>query len=274
MLPLPFLFSFRRWIAKFGVANPAMNINAGDTVDYVVSGSICAAKVLSRHGIDFCCEGSKSLKDACAEAGVSLRKLLREISVSESYRKDSPADLSSLNIGELTRYIESYHHHYTEENITFIRTSLERLVLLSGEQHPELVEIKNIFEELTGPLMVHMQHEEFIVFPYIRQLVKKGKPARSGMYRSVNSPIPGMLIDHDKGTAFLRKLNELTHHYEAPAKGGNAFKITYAAMRDLEKDLHAHLALEHDVLFPKALELEVRLSNLTWPSLPVAQTEV
>lgn len=244
-----------------------MNIKGEDTVDQVVSTSTCAAKVLSRHGIDFCCEGTKTLRDACAEAGVSLRKLLREISTSESFRKDSP-DLSSLNIGELTLYIETYHHDYTEENITFIKTSLERLVLLFGDAHPELVEIRNTFEELTGPLLVHMQHEEFIVFPYIRALVKNGKPARSSKYRSVNSPIPGMLTDHDRGAAFLRKLDELTHHYQAPPEQGNALKVTYAAMRELEKDLHAHLALENDVLFPRAQEMDIRLSKLTWPSRP------
>lgn len=246
-----------------------MNVNPGDTVDNLVAANIEVAKVLSRHGIDFCSEGGKTLKEACTEAGVSLKKLVRELKESSQKRALGELNASELKIDELTRYIEKYHHHYTIENITFIKASLHRLVRLYGEQYPELVEIKDTFEDLTGPLMVHMQHEEFIVFPYIRELAKKGKRVTSSMYRSANSPISGMLTDHDKGQAYLRKLDELTHHYAAPETDSNAFKVTYAAMRELEKDLHAHILLENEVLFPKALAMEIRVSHLTYPTLPV-----
>lgn len=240
-----------------------MTIHSADTVDQLVSESTEAARILSRHGIDFCSEGDRTLKEACSEAGVSLRKLLREISFSEESRK-SDADVSTMSIDELTRYIETYHHHYTVENMTFIRSSLSRLVRLYGEEYPELLAIRNTFDELTGPLLVHMQHEEFIVFPYIRQLAKKGRPVRSAMYRSANSPIPGMLTDHEKGAALLRKLDELTNHYQAPQIEGNAIQITYKAIRELEKDLQTHITIENEILFPKALEMEIRVSNLTW----------
>jgi len=244
-----------------------MNISAADTVDRVVSKSVSAAKVLSKHGIDFCSEGGKTLRDACTEANISLRKLLREISQTEELRKNTPEDVSALNIDELTDYIETYHHHFTAENIVFIKTSLNRLVRLYGERYPELVKIRDTFEDMTSVLTVHMQHEEFIVFPYIRKMAKHGKRVKSSVYRSVKSPIKGMLHDHNKGTAYLKKLGELTHHYEVPPGEGNAFKVTYAAMRELEKDLQTHIAIENEILFPKALEMEIRLSDLTWPSM-------
>lgn len=247
-----------------------MNVNPGDTVDNLVSANVEAAKVLSKHGIDFCSEGGKTLKEARLEAGVSLTKLVRELLETSHKRTLNQLDASTLKIGELTRYIEAYHHHYTIENIRFIKTSLDRLVRLHADQYPELIEIKNTFEELTGPLMIHMQHEEFIVFPYIRQLAKKGKRVNTSIYRSANSPISGMLTDHDKGQAYLKKLDALTHHYAAPIEEGNAFRVTYAAMRELEKDLHTHIMLESEVLFPRAVEMEIRVSDLTYPTLPVA----
>lgn len=236
-------------------------IQATDSVDDIVSESISAAKVLSRYGIDFCYDGSRSLKDACAEAGISLRKLLREIGESEPPRYDNTADLSTLGIDELTLYIEAYHHHYTVENITFIKASLGRLVRLFGDRHPELSEIKSTFDEMTAPLLIHMQHEEYIVFPYIRRLAKTGKRVKDGIYRAVYSPLPGMLTDHEKGQAYLKKLGELTHGYQPPEQG-NAFRVTYAAMRELERNLQAHLALESEVLFPKALEIEGKLARV------------
>ena len=233
-----------------------------NTVDNLVSGNVEAAKILSKYGIDFCTEGNRSLREACAETGIPIRKLLREISQAVECR-ERHTDPTTISVDELTVYIENYHHNFTTENIVFIRTSLSRLVRLHGRKYPELVEIKNIFDEMTGPLMVHMQHEEFIVFPYIRELAKRGKKVKSSIYRSANSPISGMLTDHEKGTEYLRKLKDLTHHFSPPAEG-NAFQVTYAAMRELEKDLVEHLSLESEVLFPKALEMEIRLNTGHW----------
>ena len=240
-----------------------MKLEARCTVDSFVCDNMAAAKVLSKHGIDFCSEGNRSLKDACAEAGVSLKKLEKEIKLAEASRENKQPDPTAIDLDKLTEHIENYHHHFTAENIIFIRTSLSRLVRLYGRKYPEVIAIRNLFEEMTGRLTVHMQHEEFIVFPYIRELARKGRKIKSSIYKSANSPISGMLIDHDAGAAWLKKLDELTHHFSPPAEG-NAFKLTYAAMRDLESDLHTHLALENEVLFPKALQMEMELNITTW----------
>lgn len=234
-----------------------------ETIDNLVSDNIEAAKIFSKHGIDFCTEGNRSLQDACAEAGISLKKVQREIFEAGHFRETKPADANLIEIGALTRYIETYHHQFTAGNIIFIRACLSRLVLLHGRKYPELAYIQEVFGELTGLLTVHMQHEEFIVFPYIRQLVKKGRISRSSIYRSANSPISGMLMDHDKGMGCLRKLKDFTHHFSPPAQG-TGFHITYKAMAELEQDLIEHLTLESEVLFPKALEMEIRLSTAHW----------
>lgn len=200
------------------------------------------------------------MKAACAESGVTLRKLQREISRTLALRAKPQPDPSTADLDELTRHIETYHHRFTAEIIVFINTSLNRLARLHGSRYPELAELKALFDEISGPLMIHMQHEEFIVFPYIRELVKKGKKARTSMYKSADSPIPGMLAGHEKGPGYLKRLNTLTRQFSPPEGEGCAFKVTYAAMRELERDLNTHLRLESEILFPRALELEIRIN--------------
>jgi len=233
-----------------------MKVRASDTVDDLVTNNIKAAKVLSKHGIDFFSDGDKPLAEACAEAGITVSSLLQEIADLEKYREQGAPDVATLELDKLADYIEEYHHHYTEENILFIRINLSRLVTLYGEAHPELTELKEIFDDLTSRMTVHMNHEKFIVFPYIRQLVQGDGAVKSTVFRSVSSPIQEMTHDHEERAIYLKKIHELTNYYSAPPNTGNAFSLTYAAMRELEKDLYRHITLEDEVLFPRALEAE------------------
>jgi regulator of cell morphogenesis and NO signaling len=161
-----------------------------------------------------------------------------------------------LEIDELTRFIEKYHHLYTYENVKFIKNNIARLVQMYGAAHRELEEVSQVFVEMTTHLTVHMGHEEHILFPYIRQMVKKGGKVRSSFFKSVASPINTMVMDHSTEDKCLRKLDDLTHHYSAPVKECTAFRVTYQALEELEKDLQTHIRLENEILFPKALEME------------------
>lgn len=238
-----------------------MNIHVNDSVNTLVTKNLKAAKVLSKHGIDYSSEGSKSLKEACLEANISFRTLMREINKAEWYRSGTLPDVTKLEVGELTRFIEKYHHLYTFDNISFIRSNIERLVRIYGKQFNELEKINRVFLEMTTHLTVHMKHEEFILFPYIRKMVKNKRKVRSNLFKSVESPIAVMVTDHETETECLRKLDNLTHHYAAPVEADNAFRVTYEALRELEKDIHEHLKIENEILFPKAMEMEARLNT-------------
>lgn len=240
-----------------------MNIHVTDTIDSLVSRNLKAARILSKYGIDYC-EGGKSIKEACEEANVSFRKLLGKIRQADMRKKEMVSDVSSWEPDAVTRYVEQYHHRYINDNIGFIKTNISRLVRIFGRKHAELKAINLLFEEMTAHITVHMQYEEMIVFPYIRALVKNRKSARSAIFRSLESPIRSMITEHQNGNAYMRKLDELTHHYIAPPECGSAYQITYDALRDFEKDLHRHLEIENDILFPKALEIEERLDHKTW----------
>lgn len=237
-----------------------MDTRIDETVMGLIDKNLKAAKVLSRHGIDLCSGGNRSLRDACREANISFGKLLRHIRDAEEYRRNAPADVSALEIDKLTRFIERYHHHFTYDNISFIKANLARLVRLYGRKYPELEEIGAVFQEMTAHLTVHMEHEEFIVFPYIRKMVRCGKRVKTAFYRSARSPIISMPRDHEREQGYLRKLHLLTHGYAVPEKGCTFFAVTYAALRELEEDLHAHIRLESEVLFPRALEMESKLN--------------
>lgn len=237
-----------------------VNIQVSDTIDSIVSKNLKAARVLSKHGIDFYSEGTRSLKEACREANISFGKLSRQIRNAEVYRQNTPGDLTSLEIDKLTRFIEKYHHHYTYDNILFIKTNIARLVRIFGKEHPELEDIHRVFLDMTAHLTVHMNHEEHILFPYIRKMVKQGKKVRSDIFRSVKSPIAAMMTDHDTEHVCLKKLDDLTHHYVAPRKDCTFFSVIYRALGEFEKDLHDHIRLENEILFPKALEMESRFN--------------
>lgn len=238
-----------------------MNIHINDSIDSIVSKNLKAAKVLNRHGIDYSSEGGKSLREACREVNISFRKLQCEIRKAEVHRRAAPADVTSLEIDKLTRFIETYHHLYTYENINFIKNNIERLVRIYGKRFQELEKINRVFIEMTTHLTVHMRHEEFILFPYIRKMASKGKKVRSSIFKSVQSPISDMVTDHEMESECLKKLNMLTHHYAVPDESDNAFRVTYEALRELEQDIHDHLRIENEILFPKALEMEGRFNT-------------
>lgn len=243
---------------------PAMDIKISDTVDKIVSSNLKAAKVLSKHGIDFCSDGRKSLKEACSDANISFNKVLRQIQDPEVYSLVLLTDPSAVAIDELTRFIEQHHHLYIYENITFIKTNVSRLLRIYGKKHPHLEEIHQAFAEMTAHLTVHMSHEEHIVFPYIRLMVKQGKKVRSRIYRSVESPIATLVADHVTENHCLKRLDDLTHHYSAPDETCSIFKVTYKALEEFEKDLHAHIRLENEILFPKALQMESQYSMMPY----------
>ncbi len=240
-----------------------MNIRMTDTVDSVVVRNLKAAKVLSKHGIDYCSEGGKSIKEACAEANVSFRKLMRTIEHAELYHSGGSQDVATFDVAALTRYVERYHHKYMYDDIAFLRVNLARLARVYGKEHPELDEMNSVFGTMSADLMIHMQHEEMIVFPYIRLMAKKskGKPA---IYKATVSPIREAMLDHRKSDPCLRRLAELSHHYQPPHNCGSAYRITYDALKAFESDLHEHLMIENDLLFPKAVALEEQYDGKTW----------
>ena len=234
-----------------------MDIKISDSVGRIVTQNIGAAKILDRYGIDFCCRGSKSLVEACQEKNIKVDDLLAELTSIKQNDKEPSPDFDAMRLDDLTHYIKNFHHKYTSESILFIKTHMSKLILVHGNNHPDLDLIKMLIDDISDHLTVHMMREELMLFPYIQKIVRVGKDAAGrAVFGPVEKPISALMDDHEVEGERFRRLQDLTNHYTAPPDACNTFKATYAAMKELETDLHIHIHLENNILFPKALALE------------------
>lgn len=228
-----------------------------DTIGAIVAENARAALVFDRYNLDYCCGGGKTLDEACRQKGISVEAVIEELKELGKTAGTSAENVAEMKLDDLTRHIEKVHHRYTEDTMVLVRKNLERLEQVHGARHPELTAIHALFADMAGHLAVHMKKEELVLFPYIRKLVNTGKEAAGkAIFGSVASPIEAMMNDHAHEGERLAELAKLTDHYNAPPDGCNTYKATYAAMRELEADLHMHIHLENNVLFPRAIELE------------------
>lgn len=234
------------------------------TVGAVVAADYRTAAIFSKYGIDFCCNGNKSIEDACHQGGISAEEVHAEL---EKVKKNIPEgdtanDYNSWPLDLLADYVERKHHRYVKEQLPVITGYIDKICSVHGDKHPELLQIQPIFAFSARELSEHMQKEEKILFPYIRQLAlaAEGKGERpSAFFGSVKNPIWMMTHEHDAEGQRFRSIRELSGGFATPADGCNTYRTTYSLLDAFEKDLHLHIHLENNILFPKAIELEQKL---------------
>ena len=240
-------------------------ITKDDVIGNVVSENYKSADVFKKYGIDFCCGGDKSIANACGESGMTeekLKKLLSDLEAILEVESNEQIDFRSWSLDLLVDYIEKKHHRYVETSIPIIREYLNKIVSVHGYNHPELREIHEIFMEASGELAMHMKKEELMLFPYIRKMVKAQisemdlEPPHFG---TIKNPIEQMDSEHDfEGEAF-RRISTLSGGYTPPEDACNSYKTAFLKLKEFEKDLHFHIHLENNLLFPRAIELESEL---------------
>ncbi len=232
----------------------------------ILTSNIKAAHVFEKYGIDFCCKGNRPLGEACAEKNVSVDTILNELnSVSES-DKESTSDMRFENwdLKFLIDYIINNHHSFVRNAIPQMMPHLEKVAFKHGNKYSELKDIKSLFEDVVEEMYSHMHKEETILFHIIRYLVDCRKfnerPKMNG-FKTVKNPIDTMEAEHTSAGGALEKIRELTNNFTPPADACNTFRLTYKELEDFEKDLHIHVHLENNILFPKAIKLEEELLN-------------
>ncbi len=159
------------------------------------------------------------------------------------------------SLGDLADHITARHHEYLRSALPRLEGLLEKVEKAHGAKHPEMVEVRRIFAEFHPALMQHMMKEERVLFPMLRQL-DDPHGERAFHCGSVGNPIGMMLMEHDDAAAALEQFRTLTHDYTPPDDACNTFRAALHAMAELEKDLHRHVHLENEVLFPRAIEAE------------------
>ncbi len=226
------------------------------TVGEIVSDDIRTATVFKKHGLDFCCGGGEKLETACQNKGADLEAIVADLELVLSDEKSSD-DFKSMALDKLVGHIFNTHHQFIYENGPITAEFINKVARVHGERHPETVEVANLFNELMQDLHQHMMKEEQILFPYIKQMVEQSQS--NGAF--VNGPISVMMTEHDTAGEILKKMNALANGYEPPADGCNTYRAAYANIQALEDDIHLHIHLENNILFPKALKLEESFLN-------------
>ena len=229
------------------------------TVGEIVANDFRTARVFEQFGIDFCCGGRQSVADACRTAAADpgiLRHALEALPVETA---DGAADERHWPVDRLVDHIVTTHHAYVRVAMPVIAHHLATLVAAHGERHPELARVAATFSELRHELLPHLMKEERVLFPYIRELAAAGgdRPHASP-FGTVENPIRMMEREHQDAGDEMRVIRELTHEYTPPADGCTTYRVCFAELAQFERDLHRHVHLENNVLFPNAVALERR----------------
>lgn len=237
-----------------------MEITQAVTVGEMVAKDYRAAAVFESFGIDFCCKGNRTLEDACEAKGLDARYIKETLDRVLKVSAEETMDFVFWPLDLLADYIEKKHHRYVGERIPLLLQYLNKLCKVHGDAHPELFEVIRLFGESSNELTAHMKKEELILFPYIRKMLKKSKNGVSRVdaphFRSIRHPIRMMMREHENEGDRLRQIARLTENYAPPADACNTYRVTYSLLYEFEKDLHRHIHLENNLLFPKAIEHE------------------
>ena len=233
------------------------------TVAQVVTENIKAAHIFKKHGIDFCCGGGVSIKRACEKANIDpelLETELRNLDVAP----DRAFDYNRWKLDFLTDHIINVHHQYVEENSPLLLQYAKRVNHVHGSHYTELAEIEELVTKVVQAMASHQRKEELILFPFIKKLVKsemEGTPVPETKFGSVENPIQMMEEEHDEAGDFMKRISELSNGYTPPQGACNTYRAFFAKLEEFEDDLHQHIHLENNILFPKALNLEKTLQK-------------
>jgi len=222
-----------------------------------------ATRVLEKLKIDYCCGGERELGEACATAGVQLETLEQMLEETDTV-KNVPPDFQRLSLAELITHILDKHHVFTKNEMVRLEALTTKVVSAHGENHSELLAVKSLLRQLFDDLTPHMFKEEQILFPFVAELeqsVLQSRPAPFAPFGTVNNPIRMMMMEHDTAGEILREIRKLTSDYAVPADGCLSYQTLYSVLQAFEQDLHQHIHLENNILFPKAIALEERLRS-------------
>lgn len=232
-----------------------MKLSEKNSVGELVASDYRTAEVFTKHQIDFCCKGGQTIEAVCEKKKIDIKVLLQELenaTNSDSYQtinfKEWPLDL-------LVDFIEKKHHRYVVQKTPTIQAYLKKLVSVNGNAHPELIEINKLFTESSLNLAAHMKKEELILFPYIRK-IESSQTKQAAHFGSIENPIAMMKHEHtEEGERFAR-ISELSNNYQTPPDGCSTYKVAYLMLQEFEADLHHHIHLENNILFPAAIKKE------------------
>ena len=214
-------------------------------------------QVLEKYSIDFCCRGKGNLADACKEKSIDLSKVLREIEAVQKPDTNKTMPFVEMTQEQLVNHIIVKHHYYVKQAMPAILDRLGKIVKKHGEQFANILEVKELFETIKSEMDPHMQKEELILFP---RIIQKEKELESNQHPSfpenyISGPISMMAMEHEIAGDIMFEIRSLTNKYKIPPGACTTFRVCMAELKEFEDDLHKHVHLENNILFPRALQM-------------------
>ena len=231
---------------------------ADSTLADIVTAQPSLARVLEANGLDYCCGGASTLDEACATGQLDTNTVLAALTADAD--SESAPDWATMNPAELVDHLESTHHVYLWNELPRLTALANKVLSVHGERHPELADISACYGVLRADLEPHMNKEEQMLFPMIRELTTADAPPAFHC-GSLKNPISVMLAEHDTVGELLQQLRDLTDGYQPPADGCASYTALFTGLAELEADTHLHVHKENNLLFPAVVALEQQLAS-------------
>jgi regulator of cell morphogenesis and NO signaling len=216
-------------------------------------------RVFEHYGIDYCCGGRKPLAEACAAGNLEVDAVIAALEAAAQGPASNGEDWTSASLEKLSGHIVATHHAYVKRELPRLVGLAEKVVHRHGDTQAELPLIQTKLALLDEELTQHLGKEEVVLFPYVVKLeraLEAGSTLPHGCFGTVANPIAMMTAEHDAAGGLLAEIRGLSHHFTTPVGACPTYHAFYDGLREFEQDLHQHIHLENNILFPRAIQLE------------------
>lgn len=221
------------------------------TIGDIVTQDFRTATVFKEAGIDFCCGGKKTVEEACSEKGIDPEKLQAQLDQPEKIAGAVTHKFNEWEPGFLCDYIVNEHHSFVRKALPDLVHYTQKIASVHGRNHPELIDVAGLFFQINKELLQHMKKEEEILFPAVKELFSAGTEKSK---ETIINELSLLSEEHEFAGGAMDKINQITSGYSLPEDACNSYRISFQMLEQFEDDLHTHVHLENNILFPKALE--------------------
>ena len=239
-----------------------MTVTSECTVREIALEQPSSIRVFERFGIDYCCGGRKPLHQACVELQLSLDQVMEKLQEASGVKEEDDLNRwDQASLAKLIQHIVRRHHTFVRQEIPRLRSLAEKVNSRHGTLHPELSDVNEIFGRAADELTSHLLKEEQVLFPYIARMehsLAMGQELPPSFFGSVANPIQRMMSEHDVAGDLLARIRKLTSNYAPPEGACPSYRGLLSGLQEFEADLHQHVHLENNILFPRAEAMELK----------------
>lgn len=239
-----------------------------ETLGAIAAKDLRKAEVFKKYGLDFCCGGKKTVKEACSEKGIDVTLVEKELQQADNAPAATsarPLPFNEWNLDFLADYIVNTHHSYVKKMMPDLKAYADKVARVHGGHHPELMEINQLVQQTMKEMAEHTIEEETVLFPYIKKLGTLNGDATAADIDHVEESIDLRVQEHELVGGNMEKIRALSSNYTVPEDGCSSYSFLFKSLNEFEQDLHIHVHLENNILFPKAIALEKEISLKNQP---------